>query len=57
MTYRIVRFRFKGERSIIAEGLTLEDALEHCLDPETSSQTCTDPNAEPGKWFDGYEAE
>lgn len=57
MTYRIVRFRFKGERSVIAEGLTLEEAQAHCNDPETSSKTCTDPNAESGMWFDGYEEE
>ncbi len=44
--YRIVRF-FKDWRpkEIIEENLTLEEAKEHCNDPETSGDG----------WFDGYE--
>ena len=40
----------------IKEGLTLEEAQEHCDDPETSSRTCTDESHEQqhGPWFDGY---
>jgi len=61
-TYRIVRFFKKGQpsRRIIKRGLTLEEAQEHCRDPETSSSTCkksvgTRRTASVGDWFDGYE--
>jgi hypothetical protein len=52
--------------SIVSEwidtGLTLEEAQEHCKDPETSSSTATDPRLNTltavfGEWFDGYEEE
>lgn len=55
-TYSIIRFRFKGDKSVIKTGLSLEEAKEHCSDPESSSQTATDPE-EPGDWFDGYTEE
>jgi hypothetical protein len=29
-TYKIVRFYFNNENEIIKEGLTLEEAQEHC---------------------------
>jgi hypothetical protein len=63
-TYKIVRMYFS--RSVpsrtIKRGLTLEEAQEHCRDPETSSQTCTEyanvkRTRERGPWFDGYERE
>jgi len=43
--YNIVRFKFKGRSRIIKRGLTLEEAQEHCRNPETSGDG----------WFDGYE--
>jgi hypothetical protein len=46
-TYSIIRFRFQGEREIIATGLTLEEAQAHCQDDETHGEG----------WFDGYESE
>lgn len=46
-TYRIVRFRFKGQREIIKTGLSLEEAQAHCSREDTHG---------PG-WFDGYEEE
>ena len=57
--YKIVRFYVKGKSRTIKTGLTLEDALAYCLDPETSSQTCTSKakrkiTASRGPWFDGY---
>jgi hypothetical protein len=58
MTYRIVRYFFNGESEIIETDLSLEEAQEHCNDPETSSRTATgmdDYTAEVGPWFDGYE--
>lgn len=64
-TYKILRyFRDDPElnRTLIARGLTLEEAQEHCSDPETSSSTCTLPERVAlteahGAWFDGYDAE
>ncbi len=48
MTYQIIRFRFKGERSIIKTGLTLKEAQAHCSLESTHKE---------GVWFDGYEEE
>ena len=47
MTYRIVRFRFKGKRRVIKRGLTLEQAQAHCSSDDTKGDG----------WFDGYERE
>jgi hypothetical protein len=46
----------------IATGLTLEEAQEHCNNPETSSSTCTTAEANArtenfGPWFDSYTEE
>jgi hypothetical protein len=64
-SYKIVRFYFKptgyGRHSrVITRGLTLEEAQEHCRDPESSSKTCTSAKGKAlmrryGKWFDGYD--
>lgn len=63
-TYKIIRgfFRNDVDSRVIATGLTLEEAREHCRDPETSSKTATSTEAEQltrecGPWFDGYEEE
>jgi len=63
-TYCIVRSYFEdGVRNKrIKEGLTLEEAQEHCSDPETSSRTCTEDagiehTEKYGAWFDGFESE
>ena len=63
-TYRIVRFYQSASirRRVIDTGLTLEEAQEHCQDPETSSRTCTRSTGrrrtrQIGAWFDGYEEE
>jgi len=50
-TYTIKRFYRDSnkETEIIATGLTYEEAMEHCNDPDTS-------NSEEG-WFDGKEEE
>lgn len=47
MTYKIIRFKFKGNNKIIKRGLTLEQAQAHCNNPKTSGDG----------WFDGYEGE
>jgi arginine deiminase len=64
VTYKIVRMYFNRDykTQIIAKGLTLEKAQEHCRNPETSSSTATRPAAvrrteTRGPWFDGYEEE
>lgn len=60
MTYKVVRVFFQKDlKKTLATGLTLEQAQEHCSDPETSSKTCTKPNnkkltKEQGPWFDAY---
>ena len=49
--YKIIRYYAYGvsyEEEVIRTGLTLEEAREHCKDPETR---------EEGKWFDGYTEE
>jgi len=48
-TYKIVRFFFEDDKpsEIIKEGLTREEAKEHCNDPETQGDG----------WFDGFEEE
>ena len=61
MAYKIVRFYRDNKMNgmTIKEGLTLEEAQEHCNDPETSSSTCSDDTHEKqyGPWFDGYREE
>lgn len=48
-TYKIVRkyrdTNHPDHDKVIAEGLTLEEAKEHCKDPSTS---------EKGVWFDAF---
>ena len=58
--YNIVRHYFRGGHRIIAKGLTLEQAHQHCRNHETSSSTATSTLARArtkrlGQWFDGYE--
>ncbi len=62
--YKIVRMYFNRNvpRRTIKRGLTLEQAQEHCRDPETSSTTCTRYHGRKrterlGSWFDGYTEE
>lgn len=62
-TYKIRRFHFRDNESTVTvkTGLTLEEAQEHCSDPETSSQTCG-PEGDKytevhGPWFEGYDEE
>lgn len=60
MKYKIVRQFFRSNRKVtIRTGLTLEQAQEHCKDPETSSRTCMKSvgrarTRKYGAWFDGY---
>ena len=63
-TYCIVRSYFEdGVRNKrIKEGLTREEAQEHCSETETSSSTCTEDagiehTEKYGAWFDGFESE
>lgn len=63
-TYRIMRkhYRSEIETEIIKTGLTLDEAQEHCNDPETSSKTCKSRMALEytrmhGDWFDCYTEE
>lgn len=62
--YKIIRFAFQRENRVIKTGLTLEEAQEHCENPETSSRTCSEETADTerlyhgkGMWFDGYTEE
>lgn len=62
-TFKVIRFyRDSNLTETIATGLTLDDAQEHCRDPETSWHTATSPEARArtekyGPWFDGYDEE
>lgn len=61
-TYKIVRMFMKGSKRTIKRGLTLDEAREHCRDPETSSRTCSLPKNVRrtklhGPWFDGFDEE
>lgn len=60
--YKIIRHYMRGpfRHRVIETSLTLEQAQEHCRDPETSSRTATSWRARErtkrhGAWFDGYE--
>lgn len=60
--YKIVRMYFRRPRRTIMTGLTLQEAQQHCSNPETSSSTATSSAARArtrrmGAWFDGYEKE
>ena len=59
--YSIYRYFMNGDIDPIASGLTLEEAKEHCKDPNTSSKTCSEEvdaqNYGRGPWFDGFEEE
>jgi hypothetical protein len=56
-TYYIIRmWANRASTKIIKKGLTLEEAQEHCQDPETSGSTCSDLSKR-GMWFDGYSEE
>jgi hypothetical protein len=52
-TYKIIRFRFRGENEVIRRGVTLDEAQAHCSDESTHGGDTEDGTA----WFDGYEAE
>lgn len=52
--YQIVRMVFGGRKVVIKTGLTREEAVAHCQDPETSGSTCSDLSRR-GRWFDGFE--
>lgn len=60
-TYSITRHYMHDDHKmeVVATGLTLDEALAHCQDPETSSHTATsdvaaDRTAKMGPWFDGF---
>ncbi len=64
MSYKIIRFYKDGDKPnrTIKHGLTLEEAQEHCSDPETSSSTAKGARARRiteafGPWFEGYDEE
>jgi hypothetical protein len=62
--YHIVR-RFADPNhpdEVIETGLSLEQAKEHCSDPDASSRTCSAQEgllrtARYGPWFDSFEEE
>ena len=61
--YNIVRFFADPNKParVVKRGVTLEEAQEHCNDPETSSRTCTSATGKArtrkhGPWFDGWRA-
>lgn len=64
MSYKVVRMYFNDHKRdrVVKRGLTLKEAQTHCRNPQTSSSTCTSPEAVArtnrcGPWFDGYSKE
>ena len=61
--YCVIRFYKEDHPArVIRRGLTREEAVEHCQDPETSSSTCCEPEniahtERWGDWFDGFDEE
>lgn len=62
-SYKVVRVYFNrpGYRRTILDRVTLEQAKQHCSDPETSSRTCTSSAGKArtrrmGPWFDCFES-
>lgn len=60
MKYKIVRIFRSGRKYTVRRGLSLEEAQQHCSDPETSSSTATGKTARArtlkrGAWFDAYD--
>jgi len=60
MSFQIIRFFQDKPQAIIKTGLTREEAINHCNDIETSSETCTEPQGlamtnKWGNWFDGFQ--
>lgn len=62
-TYKVERlFRGDHPRRVIKRGLTKEQAMAHCKDPETASNTCTKAaglreTRLHGPWFDSWKEE
>lgn len=57
-TYAIWRHYMNSGKEFVKGGLTLEEAKEHCSDPETSSSTASNVVLDArGPWFDGYDEE
>jgi hypothetical protein len=62
-TYKVCRkFRDNDLLDVISSGLSLDEAKEHCTDPETSSFTCTKRELlmmteRLGPWFDYFTEE
>ena len=60
MSYKIVRvFQKTSRKYTLQTGLSLEEALAACLDPEGSWQTCTKKSGRArtrrhGPWMDVY---
>lgn len=63
-TYMVIRMYASDayDDEVIMRGLTLEEAQEHCNDPQTTASTATSAEAierttRRGPWFDGYTEE
>ena len=57
--YKIIRMFKDSNNRTVKTGLTKEQAMQHCQDPETSSSTCTtwigrDRTKKRGEWFDAW---
>lgn len=48
--FRIIRFRFNGNKRVIRNNVTVAEARAHCEREDTSSHSTG-----PGAWFDGYD--
>ena len=59
-SYKVIRKFMNHSSKTLRKNLTLEEAQEHCDDPETSSRTCNNSagkrrTRDHGPWFDCYD--
>jgi len=59
--FDIVRYYFKGGTRVVKRGLTEDQAIAHCQDPEAGYTTCRKPinlrrTKRLGPWFDSMQS-
>ena len=63
ITFKVLRFyKDTATQKVLKTGLTRDEAVEHCSDDESSSETCSTYEnilhaRQHGPWFDGFAKE